>query len=254
MLGSSIIVNEELKTIEFFYINRLVSNIPKAKDWSEKLVNLKSAVWGTRPKGYGQSTKYLLTNMDIFGETYGSFTLVIDDQTLENEKTFFKLPYSATPTQLVASNATVPLIQRMDASGNISGASNTKQHAVLRKKFPLGTIDNPYGFSYLDVDTNTPVVSFENNPDNVWSAIFSDDEEGLAWNNSLFEKYHTAISRYVKRYQEVTAYFYLTPTDVKQIDFRIPVYIRQFNSYFFIQKINDWIANKPVKVELLKIK
>lgn len=253
MLGASIIINEKEKTLELFYMNRLLSNTAVANDWSDKVVNIKNAVWGTRPKGYGKSTKYLLTNIEGYSAEYGGYTLTIDDETLENEKTFFKLPYSACPTQTVANNAPVPYIQRMDANGNITGNSNTKQHALLTTNFEQGQITLPYGYSYLD-STNTPVISPENSNSNVRTAVFSDDTEGIAWDANLFQRYHSAISRYVQRYQEVTLYLYLSPTDVKNLDFRIPIYLRQFNSYFFIQKVNDWIPNKPAKVELIKIK
>jgi len=45
----------------------------------------------------------------------------------------------------------------------------------------------------------------------------------------------------------------LQPQDVQELDFAKPVYLRQWNSYYIIQKISGYRTGKPCKVELLKI-
>lgn len=51
----------------------------------------------------------------------------------------------------------------------------------------------------------------------------------------------------------VTDYFYLTPEDVAKLDLFTPVYVAKYGQYFYIQKIDNYNAERITKVTLITI-
>ena len=50
----------------------------------------------------------------------------------------------------------------------------------------------------------------------------------------------------------LTAYFKLSPIDILQFNFAIPVWIDYYQSYFYVNKIEEY-QGEITKVELIKI-
>lgn len=51
----------------------------------------------------------------------------------------------------------------------------------------------------------------------------------------------------------VKAYFNLTPEDIRTLDHLVPVYVRYFSSFFYVQRIDKYQQGQSVAVELIKI-
>ena len=51
-----------------------------------------------------------------------------------------------------------------------------------------------------------------------------------------------------------TTMIMLQPEDIKDFDFSIPVYLRQFGAYYYVYSINNYTDGKPAEVKLLKLK
>jgi hypothetical protein len=45
----------------------------------------------------------------------------------------------------------------------------------------------------------------------------------------------------------------LTPQDVQDFDPFIPVYLEKYGSYFYVNKIKNFVAGKLTKVELIRL-
>jgi hypothetical protein len=247
MTASIILVNEADKEVEFFTVNQLQANIGLARDWSDKLVNIRLSNWSSRSTGFGQLTTFRYTNEEVLGAAFGGYDLPIDDQTLEPVKALVALPVSA-PRSIERNGVDIAYIPRLDVTTGLPVVSNdTKQTVVIRVPYD-GTITMPYAYT-------TNVGSFfEADPDLVNVGKFVDATfGGLSWADDLFQRYYLPIQKWVEAYKEVTCFIELTAVDVFNLDFRKPVYLKQFDAYFYIQKIYDWVPGKPTKVDLLKI-
>jgi hypothetical protein len=94
-------------------------------------------------------------------------------------------------------------------------------------------------------DGDAKVVSYPTEKDAVFGA-------SLRWND-LIEDNYTELMAALNRPLIVTAYFIFDLLEFSQIDFFKPVYVNEFNALFYINKIEQYKPNKPVRVELIRL-
>lgn len=68
------------------------------------------------------------------------------------------------------------------------------------------------------------------------------------------DNYYSELQDYVlNKVRVVTDYFYLTPEDISKLDLFTPVYVEKYGQYFYIQKIDNYNAERVTKVALIAI-
>jgi hypothetical protein len=249
LFNCMIVVNEDNREIELFQLKELYDNLPKAKDYTKKLVNIQDSNWNTRATSYGQTSILKFSNEDNAGDI-GTGTFSVADKTLAENKVVIELPYSASLDVIRwndnQSNIAISLIRRIDDKYKITGAD--KIHIGNTKIFIGTQQDSLYELIFRKKDgyelystTGKQIVAFSTAYDN-----------GITFDVAL-DSYYRFIKYLIDNYKELNCYMLLTPYDIANLDYRIPIYLEQFSSTFFIQKINDWVNGKPAKVELLKL-
>jgi hypothetical protein len=257
LYGLILFVDEDKKEVEFFPLKSLYDNIPKANDWSDRLVNENQTTINTRPKKYGQRNYFKFTENDLVGDTYGMYTLTINDNTLPLEYNIVKVPFSASDNLERLGGEEIGYIQRWttpDLNPEYEGADNKQRIMIIddlrTQSYPV----NFYYFNYngvqVDKTSNTAKVAYYQRFNNM-----PPTEPQMSFEAYLYERFYGGFNEITDRYKEINIYMKLSPTDIQTLDFRIPIYLKQFNGYFYIQRISDWVdGKKPVKVELLKIR
>jgi hypothetical protein len=235
LFGCILIANEDDKTVEFFSFQKLYDNIGYARDWSSKVVNINSCNWTSRSGKYGQLNYFKYNNEDDVLNDLGQSVMTIADTTLQSQATIIELPYSATNEVVRMTNKTVGQIIRFSGvDGVVDGAD--KQHIVEYEEH------NTTITYYI----NGIAVGSENN----WSTgLF----EELDFSNYLFDAAYRLLTSVTTQYKELTVQLMLNAVDIQQLDFRLPIYLEQFNAHFYITKISDWQLGTPTKVVLLKL-
>jgi hypothetical protein len=235
LFGCILIANEDDKTVEFFSFQKLYDNIGYAKDWSNKVVNINSCNWTTRSGKYGQLNYFKYDNEDDVLNDLGQSVMTIADTTLQSKATIIELPYSATNEVTRMTDKTVGQILRFTGvDGTVDGAD--KQHIVEYEEINT-TIT--YYINGISVGSRTR-----------WSTgLF----EELDFSNYLFDAAYRLLTSVTTQYKELTVQLMLNAVDIQQLDFRLPVYLEQFNAHFYITKIGDWQLGVPTKVVLLKL-
>ena len=189
------------------------------------------------------------SNEDNVGDI-GTGTFSVADKTLTENKVVIELPYSASLDVVRwndnQSNIAISLIRRIDDKYKITGAD--KIHLGNTKIFIGTQQDSLYELIFRKKDgyelystTGKQIVGFSTAYDN-----------GITFDVAI-DSYYRFIKYLIDNYKELNCYMLLTPYDIANLDYRIPIYLEQFSSTFFIQKINDWVNGKPTKVELLKL-
>ncbi|QYJ68925.1 hypothetical protein [Flavobacterium litorale] len=69
----------------------------------------------------------------------------------------------------------------------------------------------------------------------------------------ILQDFYSPISRILNQSVIVNAQMWLTETDVANFNFIQLYYIEQLGGYFIVNKINNYIPNKPTKVELIRV-
>lgn len=265
MFGIIIFINEGEKKIDFFPIYKLRQNLPYALDWSAKLVNEINTVINTRPKKYAQNNYFKYTETDGVDDTFGMYTLPIDDNTLPQEYDLVKLPFGGS-LNVNRFDITTPeelgYIERFVDTpnfkgGDYEGADNVQRVMILDEFRNADIISNPVNFinvhkggtqTYTD-NTGTWVVGYFYRTSNMPLSALQ-----LSYRDYMYETYYSSLETVVDRYKDIQVFMKLDSVDIQTLNYKLPIYLRQYNAYYYIQRIADWVdGEKPVKVELLKL-
>jgi len=253
LFGCIVFVNENIKQVEFCPLSKVAENIPFAKDWTDKVVNVNANSWNSRPPKYAQSNYFAWENIDAVGANFGLYTLPIEDTTLPVEFTMVKLPYSGSNNLTRLNGEQIAYIQRYNDYDELEGDDNKQRILILDQlrvavpPFYFSIVHNSGGLVYTDNTTTAKTAYFYR------EAGMPVGSKQLTWSEYLYPNYYNAFTEIVNRYRELNCFMLLSAVDVQTLDYKTPIYLQQYNSYFYIQKVGDWTGDKPVKVELLKL-
>jgi len=93
---------------------------------------------------------------------------------------------------------------------------------------------------------------FTGKDDNINIAYFIHPEYGDISFNGLIDDHYQEFINTMNKPKVLTAYFKLSPIDILQFDFTIPVWIDHYQSYFYVNKIEEY-QGEITKVVLIKI-
>lgn len=235
LFGCILIADEDNKTVEFFSFQKLYDNIGFAKDWTSKVVNINTSNWNTRGGKYAQSTFFRYTNENGIEERNAEYNLVIDDSTLPKESILVQPNYSSTLNVTKMTDLLIPQITRFNDDNKVDN-SNSKQRILQ--------VDS-VGRNITYYTGAAPIIS----KSNCVTGYF----EQLDWSNFLFNAAYRLLTSVTTQYKELTVQIMLNAVDIQQLDFRLPIYLEQFNAHFYITRISDWQLETPTKVVLLKL-
>lgn len=220
-------------------------------DWSRKLVIDNERNMGFRLANYAQTNIIQLTdNTDDGTHDAGSF--VVNNRTLESEKTLFTIAAEAgrNLTYIVGTGgayeeravAVVPTLDPMietDEEGQTTTTSTYKGCNVHLVRIDEATVLN------LRIKTGWHA------PGELPSKPFP---QALTVSMQEFvDRFYTPVKRLVSNARTISAYFNLSALDIEQLDLFTPVWIERYGCFFYISKINNFIAGQPTKVELVKM-
>lgn len=76
------------------------------------------------------------------------------------------------------------------------------------------------------------------------------------WRLSYFEivaDFYSIIKTILSTSKVVSVELWLKANEVSSINFERLVYFKEFQSYYLINKVNDWVESKPTKLELIEV-
>ncbi|MDB5158471.1 MAG: hypothetical protein JWR50_3178 [Mucilaginibacter sp.] len=276
--GLILIADPNTGTIIFTSFKTIVGNIPIAKDWSDKCVDIGK-------QNSFQIGKYCQVNklkyqedsaipLNYMPKYFADDHIDIDDRTLNPNQ----------PVQDLFTSLFSPSINRSYIGGSIAQMSNP----TSTDEFSVGSQPR------ILVDQKVNLLNAGPNGSSI-TVVFSDGDPGfesqtisindvislpyfykpdapdlgggaprhLAWKDlpgtgsdllpGLRSTYLTQLQQILTQSKKVTRYLMLSPRDINERDFTIPIYLRQDGCYFYIAKIDSWIKNTPTKVDLIKL-
>lgn len=235
--GLTVRVDHATSTVYTYTMKQVYDNKAFARDWSDKLVE-RGGEMSFRADGYARSNDIAFKDNGEDNVT-DKGTFAVADTTLDKEKTLFDLPFEAgldwgTTTKY----ASIPVFDVPDLSDEIttdtqrleaSEYSGGKPHLVRVSSDTVSMGDTSLDF--YDYHRITHVTA-----------------------QSLIDTYYAELtdSMLVKA-KHRTDRFYLTPADIEDFDPFVPVYIRQYGAYFYVNKISNFIVGRLTSVELIKL-
>lgn len=240
-----------MHTFEELYRRR---DAGKYVDWSAKLVIDNERNVGFSLSNYAQRNYIQLTdNTDDGTHDAGSFS--VSNRTLQSEKTLFTIAAEAgrnltwiegvadpNVTYVKRTVAVVPTLDPMiepDEEGQKTMTptyKGCKTHLVRIDESTVFNLQIKTGWHDYGWNTYTPFPQ----------ALTVSMQE-------LIDRYYTPVKKLMANARTITASFNLTALDIAQLDLFTPVWLKPYGCYFYISKINNFIAGQPTKVELVKM-
>ena len=251
-----------------FYSNDII-------DWSTKLD--KSQALDSKPMGALNAREYLYTykqDKDYYNDLYfNSWNEVYGQQDFKINNEFIKNTHKTelifSPTPNVGQywyDRVIPTIIKFDDKNGVQrteanirilqwgGMKSTGQQWLHNDRSTTGTVYTtyPYAGMYNDPYTPTELLEFDITNEIYYSNVF--DKIVTFSNNTLFNKYYVKFINEITNVNSkiVSGYFYLTPSDIKNLSFKKQYYFG--GQYFRLNKVENYNPSNPLtKCEFLKL-
>ena len=183
-------------------------------------------------------------------ETYVSEgILTVIDETIDKNKDMFSLPFEAcefTRRPIFYPNTHVFNSAKMRWYTSGSGYTATSKIVLYTEYTVPCRIDNPIG-QIMELNCWLPFVA------PIYKPITGDTISIEAYDlvKKYYKYYQSNVLNDIRFIED--AEFYLTALDVNEYDCYTPIYLQQYSSYFYINKIKNFIAGKITNDDLIKI-
>lgn len=236
----------------FTTIEELLTGVEGTTDLSDKLQSETSETYRIGNYGLRNIFKYNYYDKDKLGAGYADSEIVTDIDNVEKEATIMDSIIEACGDYLsfrefnkLASVHSYENTESDDTKPEIFKLTGgDKLKTLMLKRITLtsnlsAVYINNMG-TYTNVSTSAgvvmPFVQFSN----------------LYWNILINDRYK-AFSRMIQKPLKKKVFIWFTPVDVYHLNMFNIIYLRQYQSFFYLNKINNFIAGKPSDCELIKI-
>jgi hypothetical protein len=225
--------------IDYLTLTEVMQN-ESVLDWSDK--NPKKLSEKYIVGSYAQLNK-LVYKYNQDDATHNDGSIVINNKNLKEVTTIiaskFYSPNAETTTIFGEETYVFPIWNKeIQDNGDLQYKELSGRYYTHRAEFKVKTFKIKSEF--LNVDQNisqfVPYSSY-------WR---------LRWRDILLDNYEN-IKSILNKSKIVETELYLNSTDIASFDFKRLIYISQFSSYYLVNKISNYIKNKPTKVELIEV-
>jgi hypothetical protein len=248
MFCGLISVNEQTKVVTLFSFGSIAKNIQNAKDWSDK-IDLTDSPDLSFAFDYAQVNNLLYAEDETVVKPYNTdSTILIDDENLEANGDMVKLDFAATQQVERLVGKYCSQIKMWRAVGSDEAEFETVKQRVLAVRF------QNFSFTYNDGVTTDTVTT------NIPLPYFIDESNTLGLDfdlgfGSKLAQYYDSFEQVLDKSKILTLNLRLNASDINQLDFTKPVFIKHFNAWFYISQIKgyDPTVTDVTQCELVKL-
>ena len=215
--------------------NDILKNISRAKDWSDKLIPVSSenipANIEYKVGDYARRNVLAWKKADDVEEGRYDGSLNVSNETLDEEKTLFTMPFAACNTN--DGKANIPVFKLANYNELYSGEEKMPSYDTETTEARLVYCDGVYHQQLAK-----------------WLAGATFPSR-MHFQNVIAEKY-AVLSGLLNNAVVIKEEFRLSDYDIANISMNVPVYLRQYGAYFVIYKLRQK-DNNTSEVTLVKI-
>jgi hypothetical protein len=242
------IVDEDNKKVTLFEFSEIKSNIQNAVDWSNKLDETKDYNLEFKIDSYAQrnNIKHKEDKFLLSPPSGSDGAITISNDNLPVEKDLYISPFAASETVERLNGKKVIYIDLHDGVSLIN-TSSFKNGVTARTCYIENddfTVTYTDGTSSTIVSSSIPLTWF----------IDADKNYNAGFSTNLLD-YSVDLINILQRLKIVKCEIRLNILDIINLNYFYPIYIDEFNSYFFLSKISqfDYTSNDSTSVELIKL-
>lgn len=238
--------NPLTKKLTLKYYHEIIDNIPIAKDWSDKIDDSEPPQISFRIGDYAQLNKCIYKHDEGVTIGLGDSSFSIDDEVLPADgiaiESFFGASDMVDRMFANGSSIRVPYINKINTQTGKPQYKTSIRFAIDDTKTTGWYLYYNDGVNNLLQISDLPFCYF----------IDSGQQYNLDWETLLNEYYPTLIAS-LRNTKVVRARFNLELLEVHNFNHFIPVYISKFNSYFYVNVIENFKHGQLTTVELIRI-
>ena len=240
LYGQSFETDEFSSEITFFNLDEVIAlrGLDGSFDWSNYLdVGSHSIKYHST---YAKTNECIFSKDDEVTEFLGDSSFAIDDDTLKEKGTAIKVPVAASDTVSRLQGIEMAEVLRFD----IDDKPVTPKPRILRR---VNTPLNPSGLTENYVRITEAGTANQNDFYNASVGLFTHSF------SYMLNRYYTGWIDTLNDYKVVTCNMLIPPSVMQSFSFTKPVYLKQLNSWFYVNKIDNYKSSKLCKVELQRI-
>jgi len=256
------IVNNQTGAVRLMKFDNVRKNISGAKDWTLKLDKTNAEEISFMEDKYARRNKLAWVidqykdedlEFDIIEEPEGTNEVIlVDNENLEFEKTIVELKSAATITckKFDRTLSHIPVVGNNDEIGE-------KTQRILFQRVTLIQDFTGVDLRFENMSRNFNETTPSDYPNEIITRRYFSDTyftDALLF-TTLKPLYYPIIEKVIQNFKKLKVQVRLTGADINQLDFGAPVYLQQYESYFYISKIEDYkpSGRDSCMVELVKL-
>jgi hypothetical protein len=228
--------------------SRLLANAHQAKDWTAKRDayaqpgRLPERALAYRFGSYGQVNFLKWAEDERVTPGYGDGRILVADEALPTEYTMATLPFAATmPSEKVSG-----MLAIINFESDITANPITYTRVEAKPRLTLRTT-SPAVTGQLDTG-NGSHQAFATT-----ASYFAGVDLSLALDNTVLTTYWADLRAMLDQTRYLVERYRLTPKDLAELDFSIPVWDGILGDYFAISQVSEFDARRPTEVKLVRL-
>jgi hypothetical protein len=222
----------------------IVKNKAIAKDWSDYVVDDLNYVSINFHSKFAQKNNLKYKSDKWVTDKYGDGEINVNDITLEKEKDQFEFPVAATLANYKLNQLRIPEILRFERDNN-TVAVTSEPRLLVRNLVVLPSGD--------PIKLKEPGSVLFNNSINYSYGYFNRLDFTLQFSGSYLGGYYQGITNVLKDYRQIKIKMLIPPSEIINLDQTIPIFLKQYSQYFYVNKVSEWKPDNVCNVELIKI-
>lgn len=244
-------VNTRTRTVKFWNYRELYENIPLARDWSNYLSERDDEV-EFKFGDYAQINKLRYKDSNDVLPDNGMGELPIEDETLKETKDIVSLSVATADEVRILDNIFAVDVARIGFNKwNGSGAKYDPNDQIDPRIVYVDRVRSvaspPYektlGIIYTDLIYGDTTVTVD--------SPLKACTLPISFSNLIV--HYAGVSRLLTKTNLRRARFNLPVYEIAGLKHEIPVYLRQYKAYFYVNKINNYVAGKLCTIDLIKL-
>jgi hypothetical protein len=229
--------------IKFWNYNDLYSNIPIARDWSAYLSEREDET-EFKFGDYAQKNYLKYKESDDVLKDNGKGTILVEDETLSDEKDVIELPVSTCDEVVIATTTPMTLsrIAFNEFEDTVVGDYKQKETIDARIVYCKRAV----GREFIIWDTPLMAVNHVHVDDPKIACSVDVSFSSLVVN-------YASLSRMLTKTNLRRAKFHLPVYEVAGLKHYIPIYLSQYKAYFYVNKINNYVPGQLCTIDLIKL-
>jgi hypothetical protein len=236
-------VNEDTKEVSLNLFNNIQNNINNAVDWSSLVDETDEPSITYELSDYAQANnikhkadKSIL--IDVIGSDY---VIRLNNENLLPEKTLYTSPFAASEDVIRLGTTKMIFIDLHD--GTFFKKDVQPRRCYIEKVNV--SINYTDGTNTTNVTTSVPLTWF----------IRADKNYNMGFGNNQMSRYSNDLISILQGLRIIKIDIKLTLIDILNLNYFYPIYLSQYNAYFFVSNVNqfDYTSNDATEVELIKL-